>query len=82
LNGKSGVAVGVAGALMSLTGGTARVHWDTMDGPVVHHAQKALETNHIPPALIWSRSDAESELRDVLRHAVAGRRTTAGIWWG
>lgn len=40
-------------------------HCDTMDGPVVAAAQKALQTGDVTPALKWVRPADEKEIRDL-----------------
>ncbi|HEX2395211.1 MAG TPA: DUF6448 family protein, partial [Bacteroidales bacterium] len=43
--------------------GTMNAHCDTMDGPVVADAKKALETNNINYILKWVFPDAEAEIK-------------------
>ncbi len=40
-------------------------HCDTMDGPVVAAARKALRTGDVTPVLQWVRPDDEKEIRDL-----------------
>jgi hypothetical protein len=44
--------------------GQVTAHCDSMDGPVVHAAQKALETNTVEIALAWVTPAGEKEIRD------------------
>ena len=53
----------------------AFAHCDTLDGPVVSDARKALETGNINHALVWVKADKEKEIRDVFNKAVAVRKT-------
>jgi hypothetical protein len=41
----------------------ALAHCDSLDGPVVKAAQKALDTRSLPYVLIWVRADDEPEIR-------------------
>ena len=42
--------------------GAARAHCDTLDGPVVAAARRALETGNVKLVLIWVRSSDEAEI--------------------
>jgi hypothetical protein len=42
-------------------------HCDTMDGPVVQAAQKALETKNINLILIWIPPENETEIQDIFQ---------------
>lgn len=46
----------------------AYAHCDTMDGPVVTAAQKALATGELEPMLIWIRKQDEPEIRHAFEH--------------
>lgn len=52
----------------------AWAHCDTLDGPVVSAARKALDTGNINYALIWIKKDAERELRNVFEKASVVRK--------
>jgi hypothetical protein len=52
-----------AAAVMLLVPAAAAAHCDTLDGPVVKAAQRALDANDLSPALIWIAPAAEPELR-------------------
>lgn len=52
----------------------AGAHCDTMDGPVVKAAQKALASGDITPALIWIQPAAETEVREAFAQALDVRR--------
>jgi hypothetical protein len=49
--------------VVALAQGTVRAHCDTLDGPVVDAARKALETGRIEPVLAWVKSADEAEIR-------------------
>ena len=49
-------------------------HCDTLDGPVVAEARKALATNDITPLLKWVASDDEKEIRDAFQKTIRVRK--------
>ncbi len=49
-------------------------HCDTLDGPVVKAAQRALETGNVNLILPWVPKAAERELRRAFRAALAARK--------
>ena len=49
-------------------------HCDTLDGPVVMLARRALETGNVNHVLPWVRQEDESEIRHAFDHALAVRR--------
>lgn len=53
---------------------TGMTHCDTMDGPVVKAAQKALETENVTPALMWVQEKDEAELKASFENALAVRK--------
>ena len=61
----------LAGLLLSSE--PAYAHCDGMDGPVVAAGQRSLETGDVRHALVWVLPDAETEIRNVLAHAVEVR---------
>jgi hypothetical protein len=67
------LAAGVA-ALVIVWSPAASAHCDTLDGPVVTSARKALETGDPNPALVWVQKGDEPEIRKALREAVAVRK--------
>src|SRR3972149_2088926 len=69
---------GVAAAIIFLTwisAGSALAHCDTMDGPVVILAKKALEKGDVTLVLPWVAKEKEGEIREAfdLTSAVRGR---------
>ena len=48
-------------------------HCDTLDGPVVTAARKALETGNVNHVLPWVRPEDEDEIRRAFDHALAVR---------
>lgn len=44
-------------------------HCDTLDGPVVSAARKAMETDNVNYILIWVKPEAEDEIRKALKRA-------------
>ena len=49
--------------------GPALAHCDTLDGPVVSAARKALDTGNVNLALVWVRSSDEAEIRNAFQKA-------------
>ena len=54
--------------------GRALAHCDTMDGPVVKAAQRALATRNVNLVLIWVQKKDEPEIRDRFRQTLDVRR--------
>jgi hypothetical protein len=52
---------------------TASAHCDTMDGPVVKAAERALMTGIVTPVLIWVQPTAEEEVRDAFARTLQVR---------
>ena len=59
--------------LLAGTGRMAFAHCDTMDGPVVLDARKALEQGNVNIILKWVKPENESELTDVFKLALKVR---------
>lgn len=55
-----------------------RAHCDTMDGPVIIDAKKALETGNVNLVLVWVRSADEGEIRKAFSSAIEGRKSASG----
>jgi hypothetical protein len=70
----SKIAALVALSLTLIAPGVARAHCDTLDGPVVETARKALETGQVNPVLAWVRPADEAEIRAAFTRAVAVRK--------
>ncbi|HEX3280137.1 MAG TPA: DUF6448 family protein [Pyrinomonadaceae bacterium] len=52
----------------------AQAHCDTMDGPVVKAAQKALETKNVNLVLIWVQPKDEASIRKAFRQTLSVRK--------
>jgi hypothetical protein len=52
----------------------SRAHCDTMDGPVVKAARKALESGRIEQVLYWVPESGEAELRAAFAHVLQVRK--------
>jgi hypothetical protein len=69
---------GVEPPLPGLDGGVllawAIGHCDTLDGPVITLARKALETGNINHVLPWVRPEDEHEIRHAFDHALSVRK--------
>jgi hypothetical protein len=60
-------------AFIAVMPGIAKAHCDTMDGPVVRDARKALESGNINMVLIWVQEDDEGEISDAFERTLAVR---------
>lgn len=63
----------LAVAILAGWSSLAAAHCDTLDGPVVAAAQRALESGQIEHALIWVQNGDERSVRDAFAHARAAR---------
>jgi hypothetical protein len=71
---RSGIALAIASALtLILAPAPAAAHCDTMDGPVVKAAEKALGTGDLAHVLPWIRAQDEAEIGHVFEHTLRVR---------
>jgi hypothetical protein len=71
---RGGIALAIAAVLTLLVApAPAAAHCDTMDGPVVKAAQKALETGELAHVLPWVQAQDEAEIRHVFEHTLRVR---------
>jgi hypothetical protein len=63
--------------LLSTLPSAARAHCDTLDGPVVKTARRALETGKLHPVLAWVRPEDEAEIEAAFARASAVRKSGA-----
>lgn len=56
-------------SLLFMGGGIVFAHCDTMDGPIIKSAQKALETGDADLVLMWIQKKDEPELRQAFQRA-------------
>jgi hypothetical protein len=71
---RSGIVLSLAAALtLFIAPAPAAAHCDTMDGPVVKAAQKALETGELAHVLPWVRAHSEPEIRHAFEHTLRVR---------
>lgn len=68
---------GIAFAIAGVWAGSALAHCDTLDGPVVAAAQRALQTGKVEHALVWVRKGDEQRVRAAFDKARAAR--TSGV---
>jgi len=63
---------------MIMWSGTASAHCDTLDGPVIQDARKALEANDITPILKWVKHKDEKQVRAAFAKALnaKGKKNT------
>lgn len=55
--------------------GSAYAHCDTLDGPVVSAARKALDSGNVSLVLVWVQQNDETEIRKAFDRARAVRKT-------
>lgn len=66
----------VAFALTFLAPGEVLAHCDSLDGPVVKAAQRALETGNLSQVLIWVQADDEAEIRTAFEKTLLVRASS------
>lgn len=54
-------------------------HCDTMDGPVVKAARRALETGNVNLILPWIHKESEEELKQAFERALSARKETDNL---
>jgi hypothetical protein len=67
----------IAAAVALSWGTAAQAHCDTLDGPVVGEARKALDTGNVNLVLGWVQKNDEAEIRNAFQKAAAVRKTNA-----
>ena len=67
----------VAAAVALSWGTAAQAHCDTLDGPVVGQARKALDTGNVNLVLGWVQQKDDAEIRNAFQKTVAVRKTNA-----
>jgi hypothetical protein len=70
------LAAALAAASLMWAAG-AQAHCDTLDGPVVGAARRALESGNVNVVLGWVQKKDEAEIRNAFQKAVAVRKTGA-----
>ncbi|HEX6007707.1 MAG TPA: DUF6448 family protein [Burkholderiales bacterium] len=73
LFGRLAAAAGFSLGLL-IAPGTALAHCDTLDGPVVAAARKALDTNNVNLVLPWVQKKDEADIRSQFQKTVAVRK--------
>jgi hypothetical protein len=64
----------VTGMTLAFLSPQVSAHCDTMDGPVVKVARKAMETGNVNLVLIWVQQKDESEIRKAFEKTLAVRK--------
>jgi hypothetical protein len=64
----------ISAALVIFVPNVALAHCDTMNGPVVKAAQKALETGNVNLVLVWVQKKDETEIKKAFERTVAVRK--------
>jgi hypothetical protein len=67
------VVLAAAAALTFTFPTRAGAHCDTVDGPVVQDARRALAAKDVTPVLKWVSRESEGEIREAFRQALAVR---------
>ena len=70
---KYGLPAVLVAAMLVVWPARAFAHCDTLDGPVVKAAQRALDSRNVTEALIWTQPADEAEVRDAFARALAVR---------
>ena len=63
----------MATAALGLLAGPAFAHCDSMDGPVIQDAQRAITEETVEPVLKWVAADDEDEIRSAFEMTLAVR---------
>ena len=66
--------LGLLAAAALVWSGSAFAHCDTLDGPVVLAARKALDSGEVQRVLVWVKKDDESEIRRAFERSRAVRK--------
>lgn len=72
--GRRAAIIAVFSGLLAAAPGAAFAHCDTLDGPVVAAARKALDTGNVNLVLIWVQERDDAEIRNHFRKTVAVRK--------
>jgi hypothetical protein len=67
------LVIGIFAALVVATPAPVSAHCDTLDGPVVGAARRALEQGDVNLVLVWVKPGAEEEIRSAFRQTLAVR---------
>ena len=70
---KHGLPAVIVAAMLMMWPAGAFAHCDTLDGPVVRAAQRALDARNPAEALVWVQPADETEVRDAFDRALAVR---------
>lgn len=65
--------IGLFLSIYSLGSNIAYAHCDTLDGPVVKDARRALENGDVTPALKWVKEEQEGEVQSAFNKALIKR---------
>lgn len=64
----------IIGVMILFVSASAWAHCDTLGGPVIKAAEKALETNDVNPVLIWVQKKDDGEIKKAFEKTIAVRR--------
>lgn len=68
-----GPRIAALALMLTLAAGAAQAHCDSLDGPVVRDAQRALQRGEFAPVLKWVGEDGVAEVHEAFRAALAVR---------
>jgi hypothetical protein len=68
------ITVALVGAITAISPPEAQAHCDTLSGPVVSAARKALETGNVNLILVWVQPDDDATIRKAFGEALAERQ--------
>ena len=68
------IAVALASAILLLAPTAAQAHCDSLDGPVVTAARKALESGNVNLVLVWVQTTEEAEIRNAFQKTLSVRK--------
>jgi len=74
---KNSVLIAAVITLVALVSETASSHCDTMNGPVIVAAKKALETGNVNLVLIWVQPKDETQIREAFQKTLGVRKLSA-----
>jgi hypothetical protein len=69
-----GIVIGTLAALGATSPGLLHAHCDTLDGPVVQDARRALESGDAAPVLKWIRAEDEAGIEEAFTAALHVRK--------
>lgn len=75
MNTRKSLAAAITLVTLAIWTVSAQAHCDTLDGPVVSTARKALESGNINPVLAWVQKKDEAEIRTAFKKTLNVRKS-------